>query len=136
MINSKIIKLASSTSNVGLKNKFTHKSSIKNSLCGDFIRVEFVVKNSIIKSMRYETESCILCEASASLFSRKIINGKIKNLEKEIKKIRDFKKKLNYNFPIRFKEFSKLINKKNINRLNCVILPMEAFLKAFRIKKC
>ena len=35
---------------------------------------------------------------------------------------------------MRFKEFSKLINKKNINRLNCVILPMEAFLKAFKIK--
>ena len=48
MINLKIIKLASSTGNVGLKNKFTHKSSIKNSLCGDFIKTEFVVKNSKI----------------------------------------------------------------------------------------
>ena len=31
------------------------------------------------------------------------------------------------------KDFSKLINKENINRLNCVILPMEV-LKAFKIK--
>ena len=134
MINSKIVKIASFTKNAGLRNDFTHKSSIKNSLCGDFIKTEFIVHDSKVKSMRYETESCILCEASASLFSRKIKNGKIKNLEKEIKKIKDFKKKSNYNFPMRFKEFSKLINKKNINRLNCVILPMEAFLKAFKIK--
>ena len=134
MIDSKIVKIASFTKNAGLKNDFTHRSSIKNSLCGDFIKTEFIVHDSKIKSMRYETESCILCEASASLFSRKIKNAKIKNLEKEIKRIKDFKKKSNYNFPIRFKEFSKLINKKNINRLNCVILPMEAFLKAFKIK--
>ena len=134
MIDSKIVKIASFTKNAGLKNDFTHRSSIKNSLCGDFIKTEFIVHGSKVKSMRYETESCILCEASASLFSRKIKNGKVKNLEKEIKKIKDFKKKTNYNFPTRFKEFSKLINKKNINRLNCVILPMEAFLKAFKIK--
>ena len=134
MIDSKIVKIASFTKIVGLRNDFTHKSSIKNSLCGDFIKTEFIVHNSKVKSMRYETESCILCEASASLFSRKIKNAKIKNLEKEIKRIKDLKKKSNYNFPIRFKEFSKLINKKNINRLNCVILPMEAFLKAFKIK--
>ena len=134
MIDSKIVKIASFTKNAGLRNDFTHKSSIKNSLCGDFIKTEFIVHGSKVKSMRYETESCILCEASASLFSRKIKNAKIKNLEKEIKRIKDFKKKSNYNFSIRFKEFSKLINKKNINRLNCVILPMEAFLKAFKIK--
>ena len=134
MIDSKIVKIASFTENAGLRNDFTHKSSIKNSLCGDFIKTEFIVHDSKVKSMRYETESCILCEASASLLSRKIKNAKIKNLEKEIKRIKDFKKKSNYNFPMRFREFSKLINKKNINRLNCVILPMEAFLKAFKIK--
>ena len=134
MIDSKIVKIASFTKNAGLKNDFTHRSSIKNSLCGDFIKTEFIVHDSKVKSMRYETESCILCEASASLFSRKIKNAKIKNLKKEIKRIKDFKKKSNYSFPMRFKEFSKLINKRNINRLNCVILPMEAFLKAFKIK--
>ena len=107
MIDSKIVKIASFTKNAGLRNDFTHKSSIKNSLCGDFIKTEFIVHDSKVKSMRYETESCILCEASASLFSRKIKNGKIKNLEKEIKKIKDFKKKSNYNFPADIKEIVK-----------------------------
>ena len=71
MINSKIVKIASITKNAGLKNNYTHRSSIKNSLCGDYIKTEFIARNKIIESMRYETESCILCEASASLFSRK-----------------------------------------------------------------
>ena len=78
MINSKIIKIASFTNNVGLKNRYTHKSTVKNPLCGDHIKIEFIADKSKIKSMRYETDSCILCEASASLFSRKVKHIKIK----------------------------------------------------------
>mgnify|MGYP007000411234 CR=1 len=40
-----------------------------------------------------------------------------------------------YSFSNKLKEFDRLINKKNINRFNCVTLPMEAFLKAFKINK-
>ena len=93
MINSKIIKIALSTKNAGLKNKFTHKSSVKNSLCGDLIKTEFIANKSKIKSMRYETQSCILCEASASLLSSKIKNAKISDLTKEIQNIKKQKKK-------------------------------------------
>ena len=135
MINTKIIKIASYTKNAGLKNNFTHKSNVKNSLCGDIIKTEFVANNSTIKSMRYETESCILCEASASLFSRKVKNKKINTLVKEIKKLKKLKKNFKSNFPKNFKEFNQLIRHKNINRLDCVILPMDAFLKAFKVKK-
>ena len=134
MIDSKIIKIASYTKNVGLRNKFTHKSSIKNSLCGDFIKAEFIADKLKVKSMRYETESCLLCEASASLFSRKIKNFKIRDLIKEIKELKKSNIITNYNFSSKLKEFDRLINKKNINRFNCVTLPMEAFLKAFKIK--
>tara|TARA_E500000331_G_scaffold346385_1_gene385204 strand:- start:940 stop:1347 length:408 start_codon:yes stop_codon:yes gene_type:complete len=133
MINSKIIKIASSTNNAGLRNKYTHKSFAKNSLCGDNIKMEFIADKSKIKSIRYETESCILCEASASLFSKKIKGIKIKVLIKEIEKFKKIKKNIKFSFPNNFKEFNELISKKNINRLNCVILPMDAFLKAFKI---
>ena len=134
MIDSKIIKIASYTENVGLRNKFTHKSSIKNSLCGDLIKTEFIADRLKVKSMRYETESCLLCEASASLFSRKIKNFKIRDLIKEIKELKKSNIITNYNFSSKLKEFDRLINKKNINRFNCVTLPMEAFLKAFKMK--
>ena len=133
MIDRRIIKIASNTKYAGLKNDFTHKSTLKNSLCGDSIKVEFIADKFKIKSMRYETNSCILCEASASLLSRKIKHSQINVLVKEINKFKGLKDNINQNLPDKFKDFKKLINKKNINRLNCVILPMEAFLKAFKI---
>ena len=133
MINSKIIKIASNDKYVGLKNIFTHKCSLKNSLCGDFIKVEFIAKKSMIKSMRYETESCILCEASASLLANKINKFHIKDLRKDFTNIKKIKKNKNLNFPLKFKELNRLINKKNLSRLNCVILPIEALFKAFKI---
>ena len=78
MINKDIIRLASYTSNVGLKNKYSHKISLKNSICGDKITLELIADKEKIRSMKYETESCIYCEASASLLSRKIKNVKLK----------------------------------------------------------
>ena len=133
MIDTKIIKIASNTKYVGLKNHFTHKSSLKNSLCGDFIKVEFIASKSKIKSMRYETESCILCEASASLLANKIKNFQLKDLKKDLLTIKEIKKSKNLNISLKFKELKQLLNKKTVKRINCVILPMEALLKAFKI---
>ena len=134
MIDKEIIKIASRTEFVGLKKICTHKSFAKNSLCGDQIKIELVVNKTKIKSMRYETQSCILCEASASLLARKIKNVYLKDLKESIKKIKNIKKTGKFYFPAKFKEFSKLLNKKSLGRINCVILPMEALLKAIKVK--
>ena len=133
MIDTRIIKIASNTKYMGLKNDFTHKSTLKNSLCGDSIKVEFIANKSKIKSMRYETESCILCEASASLIASKIYRFKIKDLKKDLVNIKKIKRDKNLNFPLKFKELKQLLNKKTLKRINCVILPMEALFKAFKI---
>ena len=84
--------------------------------------------------MRYETESCVLCEASASLFSRKIKNTKISDLVKYVNEFKKLSKNKNIKLPTKFKDYKSLIDPSNIKRLNCVILPMEAFLKAFKMK--
>ena len=133
MIDTRIIKIASNTKYMGLKNDFTHKSALKNSLCGDSIKVEFIANKSKIKSMRYETESCILCEASASLLASKIYRFKLKDLKKDLANIKKIKKDKNLDFPSKFKELKQLLNKKTLKRINCVILPMEALFKAFKI---
>ena len=36
------------------------------------IKIEVVVKKNEISSMRYETESCIFCQASASILAKRI----------------------------------------------------------------
>jgi len=78
MITNEIIKFASNTSNIGLTNKYTFKSVKKNSMCGDLIKIELISKSYKINSMKYETESCIFCEASASLLSKKLEISKSK----------------------------------------------------------
>ena len=133
MISNEIIKFASNTSNVGLTNKYTFKSTKKNSMCGDLIKVELIMKNSKINSMRYETESCVLCEASASLLSKRIKNLPIKTIIEELNNLKKISlKDLKFIFPKKFKEFKFLINKNNSNRLNCIYLPIDAVLNALK----
>ena len=133
MISNEIIKFASNTSNVGLTNKYTFKSTKKNSMCGDVIKVELIQKNYKINSMKYETESCVLCEASASLLSKNIKNLPIKTIKEELNKLKKISfKDLKFIFPKKFKEFKFLINKDNSNRLNCIYLPIDAVLKALK----
>ena len=132
MITSKIIKIASNSKNVGLTNKFTFKSSLKNSLCGDKIKLELNINKSILNSMKYETESCVYCEASASLLALKIKKLNTKTIVKELNLLKKAIKDEKRNLPTNFKDFKILINKKNINRISCINLPFDAVLKALR----
>ena len=132
MITTEIIKIASNTKNVGLTNNYSYKSTLRNSMFGDKIKLELISSNLKINSMKYETESCIYCEASASLLANKIKNLSIKNVIKNLILLKNILKNDNNIFPKEFKEFKKLINKKNYKRINCINLPLEAVLKALK----
>ena len=132
MITKKIIKIASDTTNIGLTNKFSYKSSLKNVICGDKIKLEIIVKNLKINSVKYETESCVYCEASASLLSKKIKSSNIKSVIKNLNKIKETINSKKFTLPANFKDFKVLINKKNINRFKCINLPLDAVLKALK----
>ena len=133
MINNEIIKIASNTSYVGLKNNYTYKSSKKNSMWGDLIKIELVVKKLKINSMRYETESCIYCNASASLIAKQIRGLSISRAKKDLNKLRSFSMDLkSFQIPSKFKKFQSLFKKTNTNRLNCIFLPLDAVLKALK----
>ena len=110
MINTKIIKIASNTKYEGLKNIYTHKSNVKNSICGDKIELQLIANKSKIKSLRYETESCVFCEASASLLAKNIRFYLIKDLKKDIMTLKSTILKKNQKFPTKFKEFKHLLN--------------------------
>ena len=133
MINNEIIKIASNTSYVRLKNHYTYKSSKKNSMCGDLIKIELVVNSSKINSMRYETESCIYCNASASLMAKQIRGLSISRAKKDLNKLKSFSVDLKtVQIPSKFKKFQSLFKKTNTNRLNCIFLPLDAVLKALK----
>ena len=129
MITDKIIKLANNTKNYGLKNNFTHKVSVKNKKCGDKIIVELVLTKGKINSMRYITESCVYCQASASLFSNKIEKldkNNLLKLDTLLKK--SFKEKVS--FAKKYSFLKQLFNMENYKRSDCILLPLNAILKA------
>jgi nitrogen fixation protein NifU and related proteins len=132
MISKEIIKIASDTKNIGLTNKYNFKSSLKNPSCGDKIKLELTVRNSKINSMRYETESCVYCEASASLLAKKLKNLNINKIVKDLNKIKNIFYGKKFDIPQNFKDYKILINKNNINRRNCINLPLDAVLKALK----
>ena len=133
MINKDIIRLASNTSNLGLENKYSHKISLKNSTCGHKITLELIADNQKISSMKYETESCVYCEASASLISRKIKNVKIKDIKNDLVTLKKIPLKKNVKIPRRLSDFEKLLNSDNLNRFKCIFLPIDAVLKALKL---
>ena len=133
MINKYIIRLASDTSNVGLKKKYSHKISLKNSTCGDKITLELIADKKKISSMKYETISCVYCEASASLLSRKIKNVKLKDIKNDLITLKKISFKKNVKIPKRLSDFEKLLNSDNFNRFKCIFLPIDAVLKALKL---
>ena len=133
MINKNIIRLASDTSNVGLKNKYSHKISLKNSTCGDKISLELIADKKKITSMKYETVSCIYCEASASLLSRKIKNIKLIDIKNDFVTLKKVSLKKNVKIPKKLSDFKKLLNRDNFNRFKCIFLPIDAVIKALKL---
>ena len=77
----RILEIASHTENNKILENFTHKSKNKNPLCGDEMEISLIVKNDVIKDMGYQCKSCVYCQASVSLLSRKIRDKKIDEIK-------------------------------------------------------
>ena len=126
----RILEIASHTENNKVIQNFTHKSKHKNPLCGDEIEISLVVKNDIVKDIGYQSKSCIYCQASVSLLSRRVKN---KNTD-EVKMILSHASKLfdekNISLKINLKEFKEILNEKNLKRKDCLMLPIKALAKA------
>tara|TARA_Y100000992_G_C20886186_1_gene314132 strand:- start:45 stop:443 length:399 start_codon:yes stop_codon:yes gene_type:complete len=129
----KILEIASHTENNKILKNFTHKSKNKNPLCGDEMEISLIVKNEIIKDIGYQCKSCVYCQASVSLLSRKIKEKKIE----EIKKFTVVGEKLFSDVKIslekQWKEFKEIFDKKNISRKECLLLPLRTIAKALKI---
>ena len=129
MISSEIIKIASDTSNCGIKKNSSYIATSKSKICGDKITVEIKITNNKIERMYYETESCIFCQASASLLSNIIIKANIKNLQTDLNEINMAHKSKKIILKKKYKPFRKLFQQKYKERFDCILLPFNALLK-------
>ena len=130
-MNKKLIKIASDLKNFHAIDNYTHTHKLKSKLCGDEIHVYLIVKKKKLVNFKYETKSCIYCQASASLLSRVAINKKtekLKILYQSLNKsfIKKSSLKKNWN------KFLVIINKSNVSRKDCLMLPLRAALKALK----
>ena len=128
----RILEIASHTENNKVIQNFTHKSKHKNPLCGDEMEISLIVKNNVIKDMGYQCKSCIYCQASVSLLSRKVKEKKINDIENFISKGEKLFSNVKTGLEKHWKDFKEILNKKNIARKECLLLPLKTISKALK----
>ena len=134
MIDKEIIKIALNTENHGTLDNHTHFSKLKNSICGDEMKIYLIVENNKIVNFKYECESCIYCQASVSLLSRSIKNKSIEKVKIFAEQAKNCFEKNTNSFDKDWKEFDKIMIKSNISRKECLLLPINTTLDALNKK--
>ena len=129
----RILEIASHTENNRIIEDFTHKSKHKNPLCGDEMEISLIVKDNVIKDMGYQCKSCVYCQASVSLLSRKIKNQKIEEIKRFITNSEKLFDDVKINIEKHWKDFKEILDKKNLSRKECLLLPFKTILKALKI---
>ena len=129
----RILEIASNTENNKVIDNFTHHSKNKNPICGDEMEISLVVKNDTVIDMGYQCKSCVYCQASVSLLSKKIRNKNIKEIKNFITSCENMFENSKIIIEKNWKDFLELFDKKNITRKECLLLPLRTVLKALKI---
>ena len=130
----RILEIASHTENNKIIEDFTHKSKLKNPLCGDEMEIRLIVKDDIIKDMGYQCKSCVYCQASVSLLSRKIKGINIEEIKTFITQSEKLFDDVKISIDKHWKVFSEIFIKKNLNRKECLLLPLKTIFKVIKNK--
>ena len=129
----RILEIAAHTENNKVVENYTHKTKHKNPLCGDEMEISLVVKDNIVKDMGYQCKSCVYCQASVSLLSRKIKEKKVDDIKKFIKVGEQLFEDAKVSMEKHWKDFKEILDKKNLSRKECLLLPLRTIAKALKI---
>ena len=129
----RILEIAAHTENNKVVENYTHKSKHKNPLCGDEMEISLIVKENVVKDMGYQCKSCVYCQASVSLLSRKIKEKKVDDIKKFIKVGEQLFEDAKVSMEKHWKDFKEILDKKNLSRKECLLLPLRTIAKALKI---
>ena len=129
----RILEIASHTENNKILKNFTHKSKNKNPLCGDVMEISLIVENDVVKDLGYQCSSCVYCQASVSLLSRKIKEKKVDEIKSFVSNGEKLFDNVKISLEKHWKDFKEILNKKNLARKECLLLPLKTILKALKI---
>ena len=129
----RILEIASNTENNKVLDKHTHKSKNKNPICGDEMEISLIVEDDKVTDMGYQCKSCVYCQASVSLLSQKIKNKNLKEIKKFLETSEGMFENTKLVLEKKWKDFIQLLNKNNLSRKECLLLPMRTVLKALKL---
>ncbi len=129
----RILEIATHTENNKIIENYTHKSKHKNPICGDEMEISLIVKENVVKDMGYQCKSCVYCQASVSLLSRKIKEKKVDDIKKFIKVGEQLFEDAKVSMEKHWKDFKEILDKKNLSRKECLLLPLKTIAKALKI---
>ena len=127
-----IIKIASNTDNNKNIKNHTHYSKLKNSLCGDEIQIKLVMKDDKIIDFGYQGNSCVYCQASASLLSKISINNSKHKLNELCNDVKSYFNGNLKNIEDKWMSLKKLLKNENLLRKECILLPFKALEKIIK----
>ena len=67
-----ILELYKSPSNFGTLKNPSHESTEYNSICGDEITIQLLIKSNVVKDIKFSGSGCVISTVSASLLTDKI----------------------------------------------------------------
>ena len=129
----RILEIAAHTENNKVVENYTHKSKHKNPLCGDEMEISLIVEEDVVKDLGYQCKSCVYCQASVSLLSRKIKGKKIEEIKEFIGNGEKLFEDAKVTIEKHWKDFKEIFDKKNLSRKECLLLPLRTVLKALKI---
>jgi nitrogen fixation NifU-like protein len=96
------------------------------------MEISLIVENDVIKDMGYQCKSCIYCQASVSLLSRKIKEKKVKEIISFISVGEQLFNDAKVSLEKHWKDFKEILDKKNLSRKECLLLPLRTIAKALK----
>ena len=97
------------------------------------MEISLIVKEDVVKDMGYQCKSCVYCQASVSLLSRKIKEKKVDDIKKFIKVGEQLFEDAKVSMEKHWKVFKEILDKKNLSRKECLLLPLRTIAKALKI---
>ena len=96
------------------------------------MEISLIIKDEIIKDMGYQCKSCVYCQASVSLLSRKIKEKKIREIKRFVTIGDQLFDDVKVSLDKQWKDFKVILNKKNVSRKECLLLPLRTVKKALK----
>ena len=124
-MNLDILKIASDTNNNKSIKNYTHHSKLKNSMCGDEMQIDLIIKKNKIIDFGYQGKSCVYCQASASLLSKISINENKSKINELCDDAKHYFEGNVENIEKKWKSLNKIFNEKNLSRKECILLPFK-----------